>query len=157
MAKDVNEPKVVTIKTKLCSLGICPSLTSDGKEFLAAITREGNLHTKTTIRSYFTALSGGSMAVQLVKEELERNNYAILNDCDITWERTTYPAGSIIKRLDGTEELCDTDKDVDHIVEVDLTPIAENLMLKYLEEHEEPTPGSIKERLLLKAFGVSIG
>lgn len=144
-----------TITATLKSLSI--ARTSEGKEFVAAILNEGSLNTKSTTRSYMVALTGASLAVQLAKDELEKMNLSIINDSIITWERTIYPAGSVYQRLgDSQTHIAEVDEVVDHITKVDLTPIGLNLLNKYLEDHDEPQQGSLKERVLLKGFGVEL-
>lgn len=138
-----------TIKTKLISLNWGKS--TDGTTILCAITKEGNLHTKSTVRSYLTALNGASMAVSLVKDRLESGDVAILSGASISWERTTYAPNEEHER-NGDVVILDKEDIVDHILEVDLNPVSEVLLLKYLEEHKDLSP--LQERILLKGFGL---
>lgn len=147
-----NEVKVEKISTTL--IGLTWNKTSDGTPIICAITKDGNLHTKTTSRSYLTALVGGSGAISFVKEKLDAGEVEIISGSRITWERTTYPANMPHER-NGETVVVDKEDVIDHIVSVDLQPIADVLLLKYLEEYEGDM-SQLQEKLLTKAFGVEV-
>lgn len=146
------KPIVEKISTGLVSLDW--NKTSDGTDIICAITKTGNLHTKTTTRSYLVALVGAAGAVAFAKEKLDAGAVEILSGAGIVWERTTYPANMPHER-NGATVVMDKEDVVDHILSVNLEPIADILLNKYLEEYnKELSP--LQEKLLLKSFGVTI-
>lgn len=147
-----NNVKVEKISTTL--IGLTWNKASDGTPIICAITKDGNLHTKTTSRSYLTALIGGAGAISFVKEKLDAGEVEIVSGSRITWERTTYPANTPHER-NGESVVLDKEDVIDHIVSVDLQPIADVLLLKYLEEHKGEM-SQLQEKLLQKAFGVEV-
>lgn len=149
---DTNKAKTEKMSTKL--IGLTWNKASDGTPILCAIVKDGNLHTKTTSRSYLTALDGAAGAVAFVKEKLDGGSVEILSGASISWERTTYPANTPHER-NGETVVLDKEDVIDHIVRVDLQPIADVLLLKYLEEHNQ-TLTNLQERLLQKSFGVEL-
>lgn len=149
---DTNKGKTEKMSTKL--IGLTWNKASDGTPILCAIVKDGNLHTKTTSRSYLTALDGAAGAVAFVKEKLDAGEVEILSGASIAWERTTYPA-NVPHDRNGETVVLDKEDVIDHIVRVDLQPIADVLLLKYLEEHNQPTT-NLQERLLQKSFGVEL-
>lgn len=144
------EAKTEKLTTTLVSLNW--GKTSDDVTILCAITKSGNLHTKTTVRSYLTALEGPSMAVAFVKDCLEEGNVGILSGASISWERTTYPAEMEHER-NGEMVILDKEDIIDHIVKVDLSPINLIILNKYLEANTV-TPNSLQEKIIIKGFGV---
>lgn len=149
---DTNKAKTEKMSTKL--VGLTWNKANDGTPIVCAIVKDGNLHTKTTTRSYLTALDGAAGAVSYVKEKLDAGAVEILSGASITWERTTYPA-NIPHDRNGETVVLDKEDVIDHIVRVDLQPIADVLLLKYLEEHNQ-TLTNLQERLLQKSFGVEL-
>ena len=147
-----NDVKVEKISTTL--IGLTWNKTTDGTPIICAITKDGNLHTKTTSRSYLTALVGGSGAISFVKEKLDAGEIEIISGSRITWERTTYPANAPHER-NGETIVTDKEDVIDHIISVDLQPISDVLLLKYLEEYKGEM-SQLQEKLLMKAFGVEV-
>lgn len=151
MSEEINKG-IKTEKITTTLVGLTWNKASDGTPVICPIVKEGNLHTKSTVRSYLTALVGGSGAIAFVKEKLDVGSVEICSGAIITWERTTYPA-NVSHERNGETIILDTEDVIDHIVSVNLQPIADVLLLKYLEEH----PGEmskLQERLLVKSFGV---
>lgn len=148
----VEQATTETLKSILC--GLTWNKTSDGTPVICAILKDSklNLNTKSTIRSYLTALEGPSAAISYVKNKLESGEVEILSGAIITWERTTYPAGLAHERAGQTVILSEVDV-IDHIIKVDLTSICEVLLLKYLEEYDGNL-STLQEKLLQKSFGV---
>lgn len=149
-----NTNDVTVEKMSTILVGITWNKTSDGTPIVCAITKSGNIHTKTTTRSYLTALSGSNGAIAFVKEKLDKGEVEILSGSRITWERTTYSAGTPHER-NGQTIILDQEDVIDHILEVDLQPIAEVLLLKYLEEKGGEL-SALQEKLLQKSFGVEL-
>lgn len=149
---DTNKGKTEKMSTKL--IGLTWNKATDGTPIVCAIVKDGNLHTKTTSRSYLTALDGAAGAVAFVKEKLDAGAVEILSGASISWERTTYPA-NVPHERNGESVIIDKEDVIDHIVRVDLQPIADVLLLKYLEEHNQAMT-SLQERLLQKSFGVEL-
>lgn len=129
--------------------------TTEGVDVIAAIVKEGDLHTKSTVRSYITALSGAELAVAHAFSELEQQNLSIINGATITWERTTYDPGESWTRSDGTAVMNEDETQVDHIVEIDLQPIGLKLLLDYIEV-KELEPEGFMAKLLEKGFGIQL-
>lgn len=153
MSEEINNNvKVEKISTTL--IGLTWNKATDGTPIICAITKDGNLHTKTTSRSYLTALVGGSGAISFVKEKLDAGEVEIVSGSRITWERTTYPA-NVEHERNGETVILDKEDVIDHIVSVDLQPIADVLLLKYLEEHKGEL-SQLQEKLLMKAFDVKV-
>ncbi len=149
---DTNKARTEKMSTKL--IGLTWNKANDGTPILCAIVKDGNLHTKTTSRSYLTALDGEAGAVSFVKEKLDAGAVEILSGALISWERTTYPA-NVPHERNGETVVLDKEDVIDHIVRVDLQPIADILLLKYLEEHNQSLT-NLQERLLQKSFGVEL-
>lgn len=148
----VEQPIVEKLTSILC--GLTWNKTSDGTPVICAILKNSrlNLSTKSTIRSYLTALEGPSAAISYVKSKLESGEVEILSGAIVTWERTTYAAGLTHERA-GQTVILDKIDVIDHILKIDLEPICEVLLLKYLEEYEGNL-SSLQEKLLQKSFGV---
>lgn len=154
-----NEKKINVEKITANLIGLSWNKTSDGTPIVCAITSNDNLHTKTTSRSYLTALVGAAGAKAYVKSKLDIGQVEILSGSKITWERTTVPAGLPHERS-GETVVLDDDDIIDHIIAVDLQPIAGVLLEKYLDdymkEHPNCTISSLQEKLMLKNFGVQV-
>lgn len=149
---NTKKPKVDTITSTLVSLHW--GTASDQTPILCPIVSQGNLHTKPTDRSYLVALKGAAGAVAYAKQKLDKGEVEVLAGAEVTWERTTYPAGLPHKR--GNDTVIEDKEDiVDHITEVNIQPIAGVLLQQYLEEKSEPmTP--LQEKLILLNFGVKL-
>lgn len=144
--------KTTTITTTLVSLNW--GKTTDGTAIVCAITKEGNLHTKTSTRSYLVALEGAAGAVAFAREALEKGAVELLSGATITWERTTYEPKEAHIRNGATVVMEDEDI-IDHITKIDLQPIAIHLLQKKTESlDKELSP--LQEKLLVKSFGVEL-
>lgn len=151
---ELSQPiKVETLKSTLVKIE--PIELEDGREIIAAIIKEGRLNTKNTIRSYLVALSGPELAVQTARDLLNINELSCISGAEITWERTSYAPGSIVS-IAGESRFVQDGLVVDHIIDVDLSPIKTSLFMNYLEMREISELSPLMERVLLKGFDLDL-
>lgn len=146
-----------TVLNKSIISGMAWNKASDGTPVVCAILKDSklNLNTKTTIRSYLTALSGPIGAIDFVKAHLEAGDVNILTGARIEWETTTYPAGTPYNRSNGETVIPEEDEIVDHITKVDLNVNKDLLLSKYLDEYDIQD-GTLKAKIVLKNFEVEL-
>lgn len=147
---EVNElkPTVQLLKSTLVNLSEVS--LEDGRNIIAAVVKEGNLHTKNTVRSYVVAISGPELAVRHATKLLLDGDLSAICGTEITWERTVYPAGVAHER-NGSTVILEEDDVIDHIVDVNVSPIKLTLFLSYIEG-KELSP--LMEKIILKGFEI---
>lgn len=153
---NTNNGMTKTINSSIIS-GMSWNKASDGTPVVCCILKDNtaSLHTKTTIRSYLTALDGAIGAIDFVSSHLNEGDINIISGAKITWERTVYAPNTPHTRSDGNVVVLQEEDVIDHIVKVDLRPIHGLLLDKKLDEMGENI-SPLKEKMLLKNFEVQL-
>ena len=153
---NINNGMTKTTNSSIIS-GMSWNKSSDGTPVVCCILKDSSasLHTKTTIRSYLTALEGAIGAIDFVSSHLNEGDINIISGAKITWERTVYAPNTPHTRSDGNVVILQEEDVIDHIIKVDLRPIHGLLLDKKLDEMGENI-SPLKEKMLLKNFEVQL-